>query len=103
VEIKRFVYKDLQRELQEPEVLILVGPRQVGKTTLLRQLEADARGAGLRTRYLDLEQPADLAFLGGRPGHHPGKADARDPTTLRESSGRKRARGLLAGTPSLNP
>jgi len=65
VEIKRFVYKDLQREIQEPEVLVLVGPRQVGKTTLMLQLEADARQAGLRTRFLDLEQPADLYSVTG--------------------------------------
>ena len=39
---------DLRRELAEPQVLILTGPRQVGKTTLLRALERDARAAGLR-------------------------------------------------------
>lgn len=65
--IKRRVYNDLLRELAEPEVLVLVGPRQVGKTTLLQALEAEARGAGKRTRYLDLEQPADLARLTGSP------------------------------------
>jgi predicted AAA+ superfamily ATPase len=42
-----------------------VGPRQVGKTTLLRRLERDALDSGLRTRYFDLEQPADLTSLTG--------------------------------------
>ncbi len=63
--IGRRVYNDLRRELQEPQVLVLVGPRQVGKTTLLQHLEADARGEGSRTRYFDLEQPGDLARLTG--------------------------------------
>ncbi len=65
MEIRRSIYNDLRRELDEPHVLVLVGPRQVGKTTLLRHLESDARAAGHRTRYLDLEQPADLALLRG--------------------------------------
>jgi hypothetical protein len=37
----------------------------VGKTTLLRALDAAAREAGKKTRYLDLEQPEDLAALKG--------------------------------------
>jgi predicted AAA+ superfamily ATPase len=63
--IRRHIYNDLWRELGEPQVLVLVGPRQVGKTTLLRRLEQDARATGRRTRYFDLEQPADLALLAG--------------------------------------
>jgi predicted AAA+ superfamily ATPase len=57
--IGRRVYNDSRRELEEPQILVLVGPRQVGKTTLLQQLEPDAREAGKRTSYFDLEQPAD--------------------------------------------
>ena len=66
VEIRRSIYGELRRELAEPQVLVLVGPRQVGKTTLMRRLESDARAAGHRTRYLDLEQPSDLTFLQGQ-------------------------------------
>ena len=66
MKIKRSIYGKLLRELAEPQVLVLVGPRQVGKTTLMRRLESDARAAGHRTRYLDLEQPSDLAFLQGQ-------------------------------------
>jgi predicted AAA+ superfamily ATPase len=63
--IKREIYNDLRRELEEPQVLVLIGPRQVGKTTLLHRLEIDARSSGLRTRFFDLEQPGDLALLAG--------------------------------------
>lgn len=65
MEIKRLIYKDLWREMGEPQVLILSGPRQVGKTTLLRALEDEVQREGRKTRYLDLEQPADLASLSG--------------------------------------
>ena len=43
MEIKRFIYKDLRREINEPQVLVLTGPRQVGKTTLLHALEDVSR------------------------------------------------------------
>lgn len=56
--------------LQESAAVVLIGPRQVGKTTLARQI-GSTRGA----IYLDLESPADLrklsdasAFLNKLPG-----------------------------------
>lgn len=44
--IKRSIYKELRTELAEPQVLVPVGPGQVGKTTLTRRLASDARAAG---------------------------------------------------------
>jgi predicted AAA+ superfamily ATPase len=55
--IKRFILKDLQSEIAEPEVNILLGPRQTGKTTLLKQLQKFANRKGLKTSFFDLEQP----------------------------------------------
>lgn len=52
--------EQLRRLARQFPVLALVGPRQVGKTTLARQLFATHRG---RKTYLDLERPADLALL----------------------------------------
>jgi hypothetical protein len=49
------------QRLKQFPVVALLGPRQVGKTTLARQL-TQARGA-TRSRYLDLELSADLARL----------------------------------------
>lgn len=59
--IKRNILNKLQQELTQPEVLILLGPRQVGKTTLLRMLEDYAKQKGLRVAFFDLEQPQILA------------------------------------------
>lgn len=46
--------------LREFPVVALLGARQVGKSTLARQLVASRRGA---TTWFDLENPADLARL----------------------------------------
>jgi len=59
--INRFLLKELREEIGRPEVNILLGARQVGKTTLLRMLEDYARMRGRKTAYFDLEQPQVLA------------------------------------------
>lgn len=59
--IKRNILNKLQQELTQPEILILLGPRQVGKTTLLRMLENYASQEGLKAVFFDLEQPQVLA------------------------------------------
>jgi predicted AAA+ superfamily ATPase len=35
---KRLIWEELQKELEQPEILVLTGPRQVGKTTTLKWL-----------------------------------------------------------------
>lgn len=60
MKISRHSFAALVEELRRPEISILMGPRQVGKTFLLRELQKQAHKAGLRTRYYDLEIPQDL-------------------------------------------
>jgi predicted AAA+ superfamily ATPase len=60
MKIERSIYNQLVSDLNRQEVSIILGPRQVGKTFLLRELEKDARGRGLRTCYYNLELPHDL-------------------------------------------
>jgi uncharacterized protein len=50
----------LERALRSFPVVAVVGTRQVGKTTLARQLVARRKA---RTSYFDLERPEDLARL----------------------------------------
>lgn len=59
--ITRNILNKLQQELTQPEIIILLGPRQVGKTTLLRILENYAKQKGLKAAFFDLEQPQILA------------------------------------------
>lgn len=64
MKINRIIYNELVRQIDEPKISILVGPRQVGKTFLLHELEGEAKKRGLKTRFFDLEQPGDMLSLG---------------------------------------
>ncbi|MBI5145170.1 MAG: ATP-binding protein [Candidatus Omnitrophica bacterium] len=59
--IKRNILNGLRQELTQPEILILLGPRQVGKTTLLKELQDYAKKAEHKAAFFDLEQPQVLA------------------------------------------
>jgi predicted AAA+ superfamily ATPase len=67
--IERSLYPKLLESLKTFPVVGLVGPRQVGKTSLARQLVADLAQAGksnsdeTSAMMLDLERPSDLAKL----------------------------------------
>ena len=58
--IKRTITADVCKLLEQFPVVAITGPRQVGKTTLAKQLQATKDG---NTLYLDLELPSDLAKL----------------------------------------
>jgi len=58
--IERFLSQQLTRELEQFPVVAILGPRQVGKTTLALELQTASSRPSL---YLDLERPSDLARL----------------------------------------
>jgi uncharacterized protein len=59
-EIHRNMATVVRARLAEAPAVVLLGPRQVGKTTLARQI-ADERGE--KALYLDMERPADQRRL----------------------------------------
>ena len=63
MEINRRVLPRLVEELKRPEISILLGPRQGGKSFLLRKLEAAAKILGMTTSYFDMELPHDLRLF----------------------------------------
>lgn len=65
MKIKRCYFNKLWSEVKEPEISILLGARQVGKSTLMQQLLAKAKREGYKTAYYDCEQPSDLNRLAG--------------------------------------
>lgn len=65
MEIIRNNYNKLEREIFDKEISILLGARQVGKSTLLRRLMAAARLKNLSVRFYDLELSSDLEDLAG--------------------------------------
>ena len=58
--LKRNVYAALEAEIFKPEVSILQGSRQVGKTFLLKELKQEVQKQGKRIKYYNLEIPSDL-------------------------------------------
>ena len=58
--IRRLLLTEVDRRLRTTPAVVLLGPRQVGKTTLARSI---ARKRGEKALYLDLERPADLRRL----------------------------------------
>ena len=58
--IKRRLLPDVTERLRTTPAVVLLGPRQVGKTTLAREV---ARAYGPTALYLDLERTSDLRRL----------------------------------------
>jgi uncharacterized protein len=58
--IKRFVAKNILESLQYFPVAGIIGPRQVGKTTLAKQLVSKINRPSI---YLDMELSEDIARL----------------------------------------
>jgi predicted AAA+ superfamily ATPase len=58
--INRFTHASALQKLGQMPAVVLLGPRQVGKTTLAREIEADWPTGAV---YLDLERPADRLRL----------------------------------------
>lgn len=59
--ITRSIFNKLKADFSKKEATILVGPRQVGKTFLLRKLHQEAIRSHQKSVFFDLEQPTDLA------------------------------------------
>ena len=58
--IPRRLHGEVERRLREAPAVVLLGPRQVGKTTLARAIGAARKSGAV---YLDLERPADQRRL----------------------------------------
>lgn len=63
--IKRSIFKELVGQRSRPEISILLGARQVGKTFLMQELEETFRRGGEETEFLNLELPSHLREVTG--------------------------------------
>ncbi len=58
--IDRTIFKELTQEINNENILFLLGARQVGKTTLLKKLDQYVKRQGKSSTYFNLELPDDL-------------------------------------------
>lgn len=56
--INRMASEELEKRINQSPAVVLIGSRQVGKTTLAHELKTDKP-----SHYLDLERPSDIAKL----------------------------------------
>lgn len=61
--IQRRIFPLIKEHLQQKEITLITGPRQVGKTTIMKQLEEDLKKKGLKTLFLDLDREQDRPFF----------------------------------------
>ena len=57
--IERQIYESLQTHLEKKEITVLIGPRQSGKTTLLKKLEKELQEKKELVFYFNLDIVAD--------------------------------------------
>jgi len=61
--IKRTLYNELTKHLSAKEISIIIGPRQVGKTTLMKELLDELKRKNARTLFLNLDFESDKRFF----------------------------------------
>jgi len=61
--IRRNILKDLLVHLNEPEITLITGARQVGKTTLMHEMAKKLTSNGMPTLFLHLDNESDFQAL----------------------------------------
>lgn len=61
--IKRKLFSLIKDHLRQKEITLITGPRQAGKTTLMKQLEEGLKMEGKKTLFLDLDSEQDRPFF----------------------------------------
>lgn len=61
--IKREIFSDLISHLKAKEISLIVGPRQAGKTTVMKELQEYLEKRGEATLYLNLDLESDWQFF----------------------------------------
>jgi predicted AAA+ superfamily ATPase len=61
--IQRQILTELEKHLSKPEITLLVGPRQAGKTFLMQKLKAKLESNGQKTLFLSLDFEQDRQYF----------------------------------------
>jgi predicted AAA+ superfamily ATPase len=65
--IERSIYKQLIEHVSSPKITIIIGARQTGKTSLLKQVKKDLESKNQAVIFLSLEDKTILALLNKHP------------------------------------
>ncbi len=66
--IRRSIYSALESHLTAKQITVLIGARQVGKTTLVKKLLQTVQERGGNTLYLNLDIEGDMRYLESQEG-----------------------------------
>jgi len=61
--IKRKLYKDIKSHLKKKEISLIVGPRQVGKTTIMNEVKEYLLQEGEKVLFLSLDYESDSIYF----------------------------------------
>lgn len=61
--IKRKLFNSLRNHVEKKEISLIVGPRQVGKTTLMLHLKNELEKKGAKTLFLTLDNEANKQYF----------------------------------------
>jgi predicted AAA+ superfamily ATPase len=61
--IRRTILEELKQHLEEPEITLIAGARQVGKTTLMEMLLVELREKDKKVLFLSLDYESDAPFF----------------------------------------
>jgi predicted AAA+ superfamily ATPase len=61
--IKRDLFEELKNHLSAKEISLIIGPRQVGKTTLMLLLKEYLEKKGEKTLFLNLDVEVDKQYF----------------------------------------
>ncbi|MBI5361167.1 MAG: ATP-binding protein [Planctomycetes bacterium] len=67
--LDRSIYNSVIGSIGRREIGIIVGPRQVGKTTLLKEIAGYCKNNRIAFKYYNLEMPADAGFFARTPAN----------------------------------
>ncbi|SHH48203.1 ATP-binding protein [Thermosipho atlanticus] len=61
--IKRNILKKIKKHLNKPEITVITGPRQSGKTTIMKIIEKELISKGEKTLFLNLDVEEDMKYF----------------------------------------
>ncbi|MBK5274145.1 MAG: ATP-binding protein [Desulfuromonadales bacterium] len=63
VTIQRSILEEIRKDLHREEISLLIGPRQAGKTTIMKILQRELDAAGEKTLFLSLDYDSDRNYF----------------------------------------